>query len=137
MPRSTPLPVRHRSCLAKTSGLMCPCWSHVILRAPLQCRGNKTGVEIRKNALGQLFAGIDLRRRNMRHLMIFVCNRWHCVWVVWQNLVLYLHFLVLSDSTHPFSPDSDFPFTSHHHHHLFSCPISRRAWLSIHRHGTI
>lgn len=57
---------------------------------------------------------IDLRRRNMRHLMIFVCNRWHCVWVVWQNLVLYLRFLVLSDSTHPFRPDCEFPFTSRH-----------------------
>jgi len=61
------------------------------------------------------FTQIDLRRRNTRHLMVFVCNRWHCVWVVWQNLVLCLRFLVLSDSIHPFRPDCDLPFTRHRH----------------------
>jgi len=77
------------------------------------------------------FTQIDPRRRNTRHLVIFVCNRWHCVWVVWQNLVLCPSFLGFVGFHPPIPPRLRFFF------HLpplppIPCATSRQAWLSVH-----
>lgn len=100
---------------------MCPSWSRIVLGGYLSEDIGKQESRYGKTSWDSFFTGIDPRRRNMRHLMIFVCNRWHCVWVVWQNLVLCLRFLVLSVGFHPpVSPRLRFPFCPP----AFLCDIS-------------